>query len=496
MTRKPNLLFICADELTRGALGCYGAGFVHSPNIDRLAQRGTRFSRAYTNSPLCVPARGAMATGRFVHQIGCWDNGHPYHGVPPGWAHTLRASGYRTVSIGKNHYRSTDDDNGFEEEMLPMHVRGGVGDLFGMLRKESATYPSERVAASTAGHAGAAQGVVRGPAMMAEVAGAGESNHTEYDRQIAGAACRWLDTHATQPRSWALYVSFVAPHFPLVAPREFFDLYPADRLPRPVHYAANERPVHPVVNALSRIWNYDDYFTPEKVMRARAGYYGLVSFLDHHVGMLLASLERAGALDDTIVLFTSDHGEMLGNKGLWSTSALYEESVGIPLMIAGPGITPGAVQDRLVSHVDIHPTLLELAGSRAAGHEGPGMSLLATPAAPRAVLSEYHAGASITGCFMLRTDRWKYLRYPGHPSQLFDMDDDPSEARDLAGSDAHQHVLADCEARLREFLDPEAVNARAFADQAATIQRHGGVEAVKKRGHPGEHAVDRRLGVE
>jgi choline-sulfatase len=494
MTRGPNILFICADELTRAALHCYGAGFVKSPNLDRLAQRGTRFSQAYTNSPLCVPARGAMATGLYVHQVGCWDNGHPYHGQPPGWAHKLRASGYRTVSIGKNHYRSTSDDNGFVEEMLPMHVRGGVGDLFGMLRKESVTYPSERLG-STPAHAGG-HGVVRGPAMMSEVAGAGESNHTQYDRRIAQAACEWLGTHARQSNPWALYVSFVAPHFPLVAPKEFFDLYDAQSLPQPIHYAQHERPKHPVVNALARIWNYDDYFTPEKVIRARAGYYGLVSFLDHHVGMLLGSLERAGVLNDTVVLFTSDHGEMLGHKGIWSTSALYEESVGIPLIVAGPGIAAGVVNPRLVSHVDIHPSLLRLAGVGEASYDGPGISLFSTPTEARSVLSEYHAGASITGCFMLRTGRWKYMCYPGYPSQLFDMELDPSEANDLALSDAHREVLALCDFELRRILDPEAINEEAFAAQAATIQRHGGVDAVRAQGHPGEHAVDRKLGVE
>jgi choline-sulfatase len=370
-----------------------------------------------------------------------------------------------------------------------------VGDLFGMLRKESATYPSERVGSATPSHAGAPQGVVRGPAMMSEVAGAGESNHTEYDRQIARAACRWLDAHAAQKDPWALYVSFVAPHFPLVAPREFFDLYDANRLPPPLHYAAHERPTHPVVSALARIWNYDDYFTPEKVARARAGYYGLVSFLDHHVGLLLGSLEEAGVLEDTVVLFTSDHGEMLGHKGIWSTSALYEESVGVPLIAAGPGIARGRVNDTLVSHVDIHPSLLELAGVDAGSYDGPGASLFGARREPRAVLSEYHAGASITGCFMLRTGRWKYMCYPGHPSQLFDLEQDPTEASDLAASAEHREVLALCDRELRRILDPEAVNDAAFAAQAATIERHGGVEAVKRRGHPGEHAVDRRLGV-
>jgi choline-sulfatase len=193
---------------------------------------------------------------------------------------------------------------------------------------------------------------------------------------------------------------------------------------------------------------------------------------------------------------------MLGHKGLWSTSALYEESVGIPLIAAGPRIAAGVVQHRLVSHVDIHPTLLGLAGVDAASYDGPGASLFSTPTQPRGVLSargvpsEYHAGASITGCFMLRTRRWKYMCCPGYPPQLFDLERDPSEANDLAESDEHREHLALCDRELRRILDLEAVNEKALAAQAATIQRYGGVDAVKQRGHPGEHAVDRRLGIE
>lgn len=260
-----NLLFVMSDEHTRKALGCYGSEIVQTPNLDRLAAKGTRFSSAYSNSPLCVPSRASLATGRYVHEIGCWDNGHPWGGTESGWGHRLRETSHRSTSIGKLHFRSSEDNNGFDEEILPMHVRFGVGDLIGLLRKNRTTYPSTKTAAQ------AGEPVISGPAMMAEAAGAGETNHSDYDLRIADAACKWLRnrTRRNGDKPWLVLVSFVSPHFPLIAPREFYDLYPHDKIPMPIQYGMEERPSHPTVVANRDIWNYDDYFDEAKVRRAR-----------------------------------------------------------------------------------------------------------------------------------------------------------------------------------------------------------------------------------
>ena len=182
---------------------------VKTPNIDKLAARGTRFTAAYSNSPLCVPSRASLATGRHTHETRCWDNGHPFEGGQRSWARRLRDEGHRAVSIGKLHYRDSRDANGFSAEILPMHVRYGIGDLFGLLREEAPSY-----------------GKV--PASLAREAGPGESNHTEYDRKITEAACRWLreEAHKSADKPWTLFVSLVSPHFPLIAPPEFYALYP------------------------------------------------------------------------------------------------------------------------------------------------------------------------------------------------------------------------------------------------------------------------------
>ncbi len=492
-----NLLFIMSDEHTRKALGCYGSEIVRTPNLDRLAAKGTRFKAAYSNSPLCVPSRASMATGRYVHDIRCWDNGHPWDGTQPGWGHRLRQSGHPSTSIGKLHFRSSEDNNGFDEEIWPMHVRFGVGDLIGLLRKNRTTYPSSRSAAKEG------EVVINGPAMMAEAAGAGETNHSDYDLRITEAACEWLldaQKHG-DGKPWLLYVSFVSPHFPLIAPKEFYDLYPHDRVPMPIQYGPDERPSHPTVVANRDIWNYDDYFDEAKVRRARAGYYGLCSFLDYNVGRILAALEKSGEADDTRIIYTSDHGDHLGDRGIWSCSTLYEESVGIPLIMAGPDLPAGKAVEDVVSLVDLYPTILDALGEEAPTEEAerPGTSLfrIAGGEAPdRTVLSEYHAGGSITGSFMIRNGRWKYLHHVGYAPQLFDLESDPLELDDLGEDPAHTEIRSDCEKLLRQVVDPDAANAQAFADQEAKIDAHGGVEAVISRGHFPEHAMDRYLGVE
>ena len=318
MTRT-NLLFLLSDEHRRDALGCYGHPFVKTPNLDRLAARSTRFTQAYCNSPLCVPSRASLATGRYVHETRCWDNGHPFEGQLPSWAERLRDQGHRTVAVGKLHYRRSEDANGFSEEIIPLHLIDGTGDLIGLLRKEGAHYgATER---------------------YAKDAGPGESDYTDYDRRIAAAAVDWLRSEAPRHRDkpWALFVSFVSPHFPLTAPREFYDLYAAVRMPRPRAYGDDERHRHPFLEGLTRAWNYDDYFDEERLQVARSAYFGLCSFLDHNIGTILAALEDAGLMDDTRVLYSSDHGEMLGDQGIWSTSVMYEASAGVPLLLAGPG---------------------------------------------------------------------------------------------------------------------------------------------------------------
>ena len=243
-----NLVFILSDEHQRDIAGCYGDRIAITPNIDALAARCTRFTNAYTPCPICVPARAALATGQWVHQTKSWDNAAPYHGEAITWHHRLRTSGHRVASIGKLHFRATADDNGFSEEILPLHVLDGIGDLIGMLRDPPAPRGSMPALASSAGP--------------------GTSTYNDYDSAIAAAAREWIAKEGRRSgKPWALFVSFVRPHFPLTAPPEFYELYPLERMPMPRLYDEANHPTHPAVAALKSVMNYDDYFIEEQMVR-------------------------------------------------------------------------------------------------------------------------------------------------------------------------------------------------------------------------------------
>ncbi|CAG0977190.1 arylsulfatase [Burkholderiales bacterium] len=472
---KPmNLLVLMSDEHNPKFLGAAGHPFVATPNLDALAARGTRYASAYTTCPICVPARAGFAVGRYVHEIGYWDNADGYDGAVASWHHRLRAAGHRVVSIGKLHFRGRPgDDHGFSEEIVPMHIVDGIGDVKGLVRENIPTR--------------------KGGDKMARRAGPGESSYTAYDRDIAARAQIWLHEEAPRwrDRPWVLFVSFVAPHFPLTAPPAWFYRYWRQDLPMPKLYAKGLRPRHPFLDDYARTVDYDAHFRTEAdVRRAIAGYAGLVSALDENIGLVMSALEDAGLGADTRVMYTSDHGDNLGARGLWGKSTFYEESVGVPLVMAGPGIPAGRVVATPVSHIDCAPTILEAVGATPPRGDDalPGASLFAIaggaePARP--VLSEYHAIGSVAGAFMLRFGRWKYCRYVAYPPQLFDLAADPEETNDVAADPRVGHALAEGERRLRAILDPEEVDARAKRRQAALLASFGGREAALARGDLG-----------
>jgi choline-sulfatase len=470
-----NLLIIMSDQHSNKMLGCYGHPMVRTPNLDALAGRGTLFTDAYTCCPVCIPARAAFATGKYIHQIAFWDNADPYDGSVASWHHYLRDQGHRVVSIGKLHFRSAEDDNGFSEEIIPMHVIDKKGDLMGLVREDLP---------------------VRGAAWkMAGMAGAGESSYTHYDREIAARAQVWLHEEAPKYRDkpWVLFVSFVTPHYPLTAPPEYYYAYLNDPdLPWPKAYGEDERPDHPFVAEYRASFNFDTYFDDErKVRQAIAGYFGLCTFMDEQVGKVLDALADSGLAADTRVAYTSDHGDNLGARGLWGKSTLYEETANIPLILAGPVIPEDRVIRTPVSHVDFLPFILEALGEatdefRDAGCPGHSLFELAAGGEPeRTVLCEYHAMGSTTGAFMIRWGRYKYVHYVAFRPQLFDLESDPEELHDLAQDPAFAGVIADCEAKVRDICDPEEVDRRAKARQADQLEAAGGREAVIARGDLG-----------
>ena len=471
---KPaNLLVIMSDEHNPKIMGASAHPIVRTPHIDALAAHGTLFSSAYTTCPVCVPARAAFATGKYVHQIGFWDNADAYDGSIPSWHHRLRDRGHRVVSIGKLHFRGQpQDDNGFSEEIIPMNIIEGKGDLMGLVRND---LPERALSWK-----------------IAKLAGPGETAYTAYDREIATRAQIWLREEAPRYRDkpWVLFVSFVCPHFPLVAPAEFYYEYPLDKMPMPKQYGRSERPEHPYLRDYAGSFVYDRFFDEEKVRKAIAAYYGLCSFLDDNIGKVLRALEESGLGESTRILYTSDHGDNLGARGLWGKSTLYEEVAGVPLIVKGPELPCGLRVDTPASHVDTYPFIMECVGEDRPqmydGQRGCSLFKLAQGERPeRNVLSEYHGMGSTTGAFMIRHGKYKYVHYVAYRPQLFDLAADPEELRDLALDPRYAGLIAECEARLHAICDPAEVDARAKKRQAELLEQHGGREAVIRRGDLG-----------
>jgi choline-sulfatase len=339
------------------------------------------------------------------------DNAIPYDGSVPSWHHRLRDAGHEVTAIGKLHFRSADDDNGFTEEIMPLHVVDGVGDPMGWLRDP---LPVRKAALR-----------------LAADAGSGDSSYQEYDDKITAAAVEWLRKRGDAPsaKPWVLFVSLVCPHFPLIARPEWYGLYPEPAIPRPALY--DDRPSdHPYIAAIRECQVYDKGFDEEKLRRAIAAYFGLVSKIDHHIGELLAALAASGLADTTRVLYSSDHGDNLGTRRLWGKSTMYEESAGVPMILAGPDVPPGVVSREPVSLVDCFPTIIAGAGlpPHPDDRDLPGASLfdVAHGTAPhRTVMAQYHAAGAATGAFMIRRAKFKYVYYAVMPPQLFDLEADP-----------------------------------------------------------------------
>lgn len=463
--RPSNLLILMSDQHNRLMMGCAGHPDIKTPNLDALAARGTRFANAYTNSPICVPARAAMATGRYPHQLGVWDNAAPYTGTPVSWGHRLTAAGRPVTTIGKLHFRGPDDDTGFPDQRIALHCHEGLGDYQGLLRQDMPPRFQHR--------------------KYLLDAGPGDSEYVRYDLGITQQTVRWLQEEApAHAEPWTLFASWVCPHPPFIAPPEYLALYDPDAISLPVGWREDEWVRHPAFELRRRIMHLQEPLDEATLRRAICAYYALVSFMDAQIGEVLSTLDAAGLTDSTRILYTNDHGDMVGKHGLWYKSVMYEDSAGVSMIVAGPDIPEGKVSQTNVTLVDVFPTALQATGVQPEPEDAdlPGRSLIDLANEPervsRVAFSEYHASMSASASFLLRDDRYKLISYVGMPRQLFDLETDPDERHNLADDPAHAATLARLEAALRAICDPEEVDARAKASQQERVKAVGGAEAI------------------
>ena len=465
---KRNFLVLMADQHSRNFLSCYNNSIVQTPNLDGLASRGTLFANASTNSPICVSARACLATGRYVHQNKCWDNAIAYDGSIPSWGHYLQDANIDVNSIGKLHYRFDNDPTGFDEQFIPMHIANGVGDLMGSIRPDLPERTQSR--------------------QYSQLIGPGETEYTTYDRDISSKACAWLKERSESPRKdepFVLFVSFIAPHFPLIVPEEYFNLYkdlsiPAIKKPNP------QLDDHPWWKAFNDCYTFDRYFKDDDHRKvAIISYLGLCTFLDDLIGNVLESLNNNGFSKNTNIMYLSDHGENLGARGLWGKSVMYEESVGIPMLLSGENVMAKSVVKTPVSLIDVFPTILDSFNLDIVA-DIPGRSLFEvaneSDNEKRLVLSEYHGAGSISGAFMLRDGMYKYIHYVDCEPELYNLKDDPEENNNLAKKNDYQKILNYYQDQLHSMVDPKTVNSEALADQSDLIMRNGGINKILDRG--------------
>ena len=453
----PNFLIIMTDEHGPMFSGTHGHPLVETPNMDRLAKSGVTFDNAYCNHPICVPSRASFMTGRYSHHIGVWDNATPLALDALTWPYLLRAHGYDAVLAGKMHLIGPDQLHGFREQLaVDLHAQLRLG-----------VYPWDE----------AIRPIEPPPrADLVTQAGPGTTRAIAADDQAEAAALAYLCDPARKAQPFALCVGFIAPHFPLIVPEPYFSRYYPERCDLPTRPASGNAEVTPATRRLQVAYGYLDH-TEEEIRRARAAYYGLVSYVDDKIGRLLDCLGACDLAENTVVMHTSDHGEMLGAHDLWGKSCFYEESARIPLQIAGPGIAVGRRVREAVSLVDVGATILDLAGfsaeARASGQFDGQTLRPALGVEPGAlndeVFAEYTARGTDRGRAMLRTSRWKLCYGHGEPPEveLYDLEADPHEFNNLAGQPASRDVQADLLARLFREWDPEEVTAAALNSQHA-----------------------------
>jgi choline-sulfatase len=433
-----------ADQLAPSALPFHGNLVTHAPAMSSLAERGVVFDNAYTASPLCAPARASLLTGMLPSRTGAYDNAAAFSSEIPTFAHYLRGAGYRTVLAGKMHFCGPDQLHGFEERLTT--------DI----------YPADFAWAPDWSKPHDRPQWYHDMSSVVEAGTCIRSLQLDFDEEVGFAAERAVFSHvrAGDERPLCLVVSFTHPHDPYVIPHQWWDLYHDEDIPLPA-YAHSEAVTHPHEARLRQMCAMTGpEINADQVRTARRAYYGAISYVDDHLGRLLGVLRESGRLDDTVVILTSDHGDMLGERGLWYKMSFFESSVRVPLVVCAPGRFKARRVTTPVSTLDLLPTLVGLANNGdLSGLVGPldGQSLLpllaGEPADRDTVAAEYLAEGALAPVVMLRRGPMKLIHSPTDPDQLFDLAEDPFERNNLADDPAFADVLADLRAEVTARWD-------------------------------------------
>ena len=429
MTKSPNILILMVDQLTGTLFPDGPAEWLHTPNLRKLAAKSVRFANAYTASPLCAPARASFMSGQLPQRTRVYDNAAEFCSDVPTFAHHLRRAGYQTALSGKMHFVGPDQLHGFEERLTTDIYPADFG-WTPDYRK-----PGERI--DWWYH------------NLGSVTGAGVAeitNQLEYDDDVAHQAVQKIYdlSRGGDDRPWCLTASFTHPHDPFVARKKYWDLYEGSEHltpPDTIDYADQDPHSKRLMDACD--WRGIE-ITPDHIRRARQGYFANISYVDDKIGEILAALEASR--QEAIIFFVSDHGEMLGRRGLWFKMSFFEGAARVPLMVCAPGLEPH-LETTPVCTIDMLPTMCDLAGVSMEDvmpwTDGISLVPLAKGTArSEPVAMEYAAEGSITPLVALRQGAWKYTRCNADPEQLFDVANDPDERHNLAADPRAEKVMA------------------------------------------------------
>lgn len=470
MPTRPNIVVIMADQLAPQFCGAYGHPIAKTPHIDALAARGMRFDAAYCNSPLCAPSRFAFMSGQLISRIAAYDNASEFRASVPTFAHYLKALGYRTCLSGKMHFVGPDQKHGFED------------------RVTTDIYPSDF--AWTPDWEAPDERIGKWYHNMQTVKESGvavATFQTDYDDEVGFAARRWLvdrgraRAHGDEA-PFCMVASFIHPHDPYVAQPEWWDLYSDDEIDMPGFVLAAEDQDPFSRRVMDGIEASSVPLSEAEVRRARRAYLANVSYFDSKAGQMVKTLEDIGALDNTIVIVTADHGDMLGERGLWYKMNFFEHSARVPLIMAGPGVAQGSASNAC-SLVDMLPTFLDIAGG--------GSSILGEPVDGRSLMplarggtdetdlaiGEYCAEMTPWPVFMIRRGALKYIHCDVDPPQLFDLARDPQERVNLAADPAYADAVAGFAAEAAARWDSAALRRDVMTTQKSRRALHAAMEA-------------------
>ncbi|MGC4112164.1 MAG: choline-sulfatase [Nocardioides sp.] len=464
---RPDILIVIADQLTTAAMPFHGNDVTRAPAMAELGETGVVFDGAYTASPLCTPARGALMTGLLPSESHCYDNAAGFSSELPTFAHHLRNEGYRTALAGKMHFCGPDQLHGFEERLTT--------DI----------YPADYDWTPD-------WDTVERPHWyhdMSSVTDAGvtvRTNQLDFDDEVAFAAERGLFEHirSGDERPFCFVVSFTHPHDPYAIPQEYWDRYDHADIPMPTH-GYDPSITHPHDERLRAVCDMDEVeITDEMVRTARHAYLGAVSYVDDKIQRLLEILRVTGRLDNTVVILTSDHGDMQGERGLWYKMSFYEGSARVPLVVSAPARFEPRHVASPVSTMDLLPTLVGIAGG---DDEAVAADLDAESLMPllrgdhddrQVVVGQYLAEGAVAPIVMYRKGTWKLIHSPVDPDQLFDLATDPLERTNRVDDPTAQAILSELRAEVAALWDLDRIDAEVRESQrrrrvVGDAHRHG-----------------------